>query len=934
MAFSTNAQLTIDFPVNNAVFQRNNSNVAKIDISGGFTSKNVTSIQARLVIPGTATPIAGFDWTIISVSPSKGFYFGTLFNVPAGWYTLELRELKTGIVGNTTSLSRIGVGDVFMAFGQSNAQGLENYGQVGATSDKVVTHNYLDGCTTVSPPLSNLSQIQSTSYIGQHGLHAWFYGKLGDQIVNNTGYPVAFFNGASSAASLQNFIDSFDGGPTNHYFTGGQFCDNINPAHPNGVGTPYLTFINSLRMYNSLYGIRAILFAQGETETLQGVSQATYQTRLNTVINRVRSDFGNMMPWVIARSSYFSGSSSSSVIAAQNSVIGSGSQLFAGPSTDDYNNVSVPGSRDGNDVHFNNFGLIEIANRWNTQLTTPLSGSNNFFNLSSPILAKDAPEVTVSLSGNNVTLTAVPTGVTYTWVTGNNINTNIVSTSQSLTASSGSYRCFIRDTHGRITVTSVFDISKIRGQLALPASLPDSVSLTNFTLYSMTNGFGPIAINKNAGSLADGDGGAILLDGTTYPLGYGVHSGSELVFRNDSLNYDVFTATIGIDDVVSSGANVIFKVYADNTLLYTSPAVTQASSKIDIMVPISGLSFNFLKLVVENNGGSVSSNKANWANPVLKKSPPYSVSITDIKTKCMQLNWQPNYAQNNIVSFEIYKDGVLETTVPANTNSYIVGNLSRNSTYSLGIKSVNNLGNKSSLIQTSATTESTVNVRYTSNNFVCQGDTLLPYLITPAGGTFKINSGGNIATVDANTGELYFTGTGSVGIRYVLNSGTSCGDSINFFVTAGVKPAAPTVSVNHPLINVGDTATLSSTSCGSYAFQWIDNNTDLSREVVLTDTTSYYAYCSNNSCIGNSSNTVQVKVIPNCKDAFVLVSPTDDISDIYKLLQFKASQTIQAANQLTNGVKVSYKAANSILLTPGFSASGNTVFSATIGGCP
>ncbi len=65
--------------------------------------------------------------------PACGLYSGTLSGIPAGgWYSLEVRAVTGGIPGDPATLDKIGVGDIFITAGQSNAA---SYGNPAATVD-------------------------------------------------------------------------------------------------------------------------------------------------------------------------------------------------------------------------------------------------------------------------------------------------------------------------------------------------------------------------------------------------------------------------------------------------------------------------------------------------------------------------------------------------------------------------------------------------------------------------------------------------------------------------------------------------------------------------------------------------------------------------------------------------------------------------------
>ncbi len=924
---TTYSQVTIDLPIANSVTQRSNSNTANVTITGSYTSGVVSAVEAKLFYPGGESTVEGFDWTLIDSAPSKGHYYGTLANVPGGSYVLKVRVKKTTITLSESAGRVIGVGDVFLAFGQSNAQGLRGFGEVSASSPLVITHSFIDSCTVNTPALPSFSQINTGGNLGQHGIGSWYWGKVGDNLVSVKGVPVAIFNAAISGAALHNFLDSRGGGTTTHPIIGGTYCvpnvNPVNPANPTGAGTPYIIFRKTINYYNSLYGIRAILFMQGESDNYINTSQTDYQNRLNTLIGHSRADFGANVPWVVSRTSFYdTQSSDANIINAQNAVVNPGSQIFYGPATD---GIVGAGKRD-DDVHFNGTGLTDVADLWRDALITDSYNGQSFYDLSTPIPAKTQPNITVTINGSNVTLTAPGGYSSYKWVAGDNFNDIQISTSSAITQSSGSYRCYMSDAVGNLVVSKKMNVSDILTQQSLSTAFSDSLFLSDYTPYSVQNGLGPIAYDQRAGGSGDNDGGSMNLDGITYAKGLGVHSGSSITFNLNTGFHRFFKATIGIDDAVASGASVQFKVYGNNTLLYTSGTKTQATASENISVLIAG--YTTLRLEVTNVSGTLANNQANWANARIVYDKPV-ITVTDTLSKCIGISWTNANAGSGIVNYRLYKNGNLETTVPAATTTYTFTGLDRNTNYTVAVRGIDANGNETSL--SSATVKTTLLfINYPNFNRVCVGTSNLPATLIPGGGTFALLSGGGISTLNTITGALTFSAEGSAQIQYSI-----CGDLTTTTIFSFTQPQTPTLAASIDLINVGDSVTLTSSSCSPYTFLWSNSTTANPIKVSPADTTNYFVRCNNGgNCIGNSSNTLTLKVIPDCPDTFQLVSTTSDLNYGSESFNFFASDQIKAANKIYSPTGAVFRAGSSIELKPGFEARAGSVFSARILGCP
>lgn len=70
------AQIKITFPVERAIFQRDNANQATISV-GGYYTEGVDRVEARLV-PVLPAQGQATDWTVIQQNPQGGVFLGSL----------------------------------------------------------------------------------------------------------------------------------------------------------------------------------------------------------------------------------------------------------------------------------------------------------------------------------------------------------------------------------------------------------------------------------------------------------------------------------------------------------------------------------------------------------------------------------------------------------------------------------------------------------------------------------------------------------------------------------------------------------------------------------------------------------------------------------------------------------------------------------------
>lgn len=360
----TFAQITLSFPVNRAVFQRNSSNTGMIPIAGTFQTR-VERIDARLI------PVKGgnaIDWVTIAVNPNFGTFIGHVF-AQAGWYKLEVRASRGGSVVGTSTIEKVGIGEVLIISGQSNAQGYESRGNPPANDDRVncITNFYSYGQTT-EPPFPIISQITENVKIAPFGNGSWCWGKLGDLLAEKLNVPILFINTGFEAMGVEAWSKSADGERGQDFYSG-------NFALP---GYPYENLKKSLHYYANMFGVRSVLWQQGETDTDKRTSTEKYRQNLEYVISRSRGDTGKNIAWMISRSSRVRSGTYQPIIDAQNQVIQNYSNTFEGPNTD-----LITERTDG--VHFFGNGLVELANAWNAKLDLSFFSKANSIPPSSPL---------------------------------------------------------------------------------------------------------------------------------------------------------------------------------------------------------------------------------------------------------------------------------------------------------------------------------------------------------------------------------------------------------------------------------------------------------------------------------------------------------------------------------------------------------------------
>lgn len=469
------SQITISSPVLRQVFQRDLSNKAFLTITGNY-SQSVDAIQAKLtaVKVGQGTDI---DWTTISSNPLGGIFKGTL-PVKGGWYKLEVRGTLGGkVVGNISTIDRVGIGEVFVIAGQSNAGGssMLEANETGATDDRVNCANFISPRSYYPDfpfqhadlnqfSIIEFSQLKKTAAIGPTGLGPYYWGKVGDALSAKLNVPIMFFNTGWAGASVRVWRESAEN-PTVGVPSDFQFDNTNNNRYVPGY--PYSNLSAVLSYYGINLGVRAVLWMEGETENLLNldaiangltppVTIDNYLDNLRRLVKRTRKDLGNnKLAWIVARTSYSSQlncanqntlppSPSPIIVNAQNQAISDPTlaPMYPGPFTDNIQ-VSKRGER-ADCVHFTGKGLDEVANAWIKALT---EDNKNFFDTVEPILVDNIPTVSLECVSEGVLKLTLPEGyATYEWFnadlgkvvgTTNTINTGSASFTARVTRSNG-----------------------------------------------------------------------------------------------------------------------------------------------------------------------------------------------------------------------------------------------------------------------------------------------------------------------------------------------------------------------------------------------------------------------------------------------------------------------------------------------------------------
>jgi hypothetical protein len=333
-------------PQPNQVFQRGPDNTARIpiqltvatDAGQGFFQSRLLSSNGSLIKP----------WTKVNGNHSPGVVFNSFIIANPGLYALEVRYVNESTEAcESVRVANVGVGEVFITAGQSNST---NAGNV-----KLSPQSGMVFATDLST--WKIAQDPQPIATGAGG-SPWPI--LGDMLAKHLSMPVGFVSIGWGATHVALWLPGASGQTAFGAFSPNQLFGRFESA-VNGLG---------------LNGARAVLWHQGESDTMLGTLRDPYASSLKSLILKSREKAGYPLSWYVAIASYAGATTQNQrcpnhdrvclaelykTALAQDDVIKSGiPNVFRGPVTDD-----IKGSATRyDDLHFNEAGLREHARRW------------------------------------------------------------------------------------------------------------------------------------------------------------------------------------------------------------------------------------------------------------------------------------------------------------------------------------------------------------------------------------------------------------------------------------------------------------------------------------------------------------------------------------------------------------------------------------------
>ena len=341
-------------PVEYQVSQRTNRSTGPLPIRGSLAMPLDAEVEIQCRLPKSAH--LGSWRTIQILAPGKT-QFETSIPAPAGgWYPVEVRATQQGIVLDTVSREHVGVGEVFVVAGQSNAA---NHGEEKQQPGSGLV-------TTFIGPDWRLAHDPQPGASGNGGS---FLPPLGDRLAGHFRVPIGFVSCAVGATSVREWLPKGERFPHPPTLTGN--VQELPSSEWESKGNLFDAFTRRVKSLGPA-GFRAVLWHQGESDANQRDPIRTlpgdfYQDYLEKLIRTSALSIGWNPPWFVALASYHTPDDPGSpdIRAAQRALWTRGIAL-EGPDSD-----ALSGDlRDsgGKGVHFSAKGLREHANRWAEKL--------------------------------------------------------------------------------------------------------------------------------------------------------------------------------------------------------------------------------------------------------------------------------------------------------------------------------------------------------------------------------------------------------------------------------------------------------------------------------------------------------------------------------------------------------------------------------------
>ncbi len=362
-------KLVLASPQDFQVTQRQNLEQGSVDIAGNATFDAPTKLddlvlEAKFSGPTCDGPLES-QWQSLPFD-KRVPGFRKSINLPAGgWYRLKVRLRSGDNELGTAAVDHVGVGEVFIVAGQSNAA---NHG-AEKTQTKSGRVAAFDGkqWQLANDPMPNAT-----------GNGGSFMPSFGDALAEKLRLPIGVVPVAVGATSVREWLPK--GTPIAGLPPRTSNVETIGPDKWVSRGTLFDKLVKPLRQFRP-HGVCAVLWHQGESDAHQSDAERTlsgklYREYLEKVIRDSRREAGWDVPWVVAQVSYHSPDDvkSDDIRQAQKSLWDD-KLAFAGPDTDTLTGDNR--DRDGKGIHMSAVGLQAHGRMWAEKVAAMIDQDKN-----------------------------------------------------------------------------------------------------------------------------------------------------------------------------------------------------------------------------------------------------------------------------------------------------------------------------------------------------------------------------------------------------------------------------------------------------------------------------------------------------------------------------------------------------------------------------
>jgi hypothetical protein len=329
-------ELEVASPVDYQVFQRKSAGEGKVIVSGTYTAGNKIAVR-----------LAEGAWQPVKVQPENKTFYAEITSPAGGWYVVKVRLSRDDVEVAEATIFHVGIGEVFIVAGQSNAA---NYG-----TEKLKTET------------GKVSSFDGTRWYladdpqrGAGGTGGSFMSAFGDELARTLKVPVGVVPCAIGATSIRQWLPK--GEHMTVQPTTSAYIKLAGPGVWESTGQLYDNLLSRIKHFGP-HGVRAILWHQGESDCGQArdneITGDQYRSYAVKLIQASRKDGGWKVPWVVAQVSYHGGKTPlyEGIRQAQQSLWDDG-LAFEGPDTDKLREKYRSG------VHFNGQGLRMHGRLW------------------------------------------------------------------------------------------------------------------------------------------------------------------------------------------------------------------------------------------------------------------------------------------------------------------------------------------------------------------------------------------------------------------------------------------------------------------------------------------------------------------------------------------------------------------------------------------